>query len=84
MCRAVISALGAPPGLLPRCKLDGEPTHSAVPPLLFGLRLWPQSAWRSMPRSDSNSTNAFWAGTPAAVPDVRRYSVIIQAAKVLI
>jgi hypothetical protein len=44
----------------------------------------PQYAWRSMPRSHSNSTTRFGPARPAAVPDVRRYSVIIQAAKVLI
>ena len=54
--------------------------RSAASPLLFGLRLWASLYAAFCLKLD----NAFCAGTPAAVPDVRRYSVIIQAVKVLI
>ena len=71
MCRAVISALGAPRCLLPRCKLDGQPIRSAVPPLLFGLRLWASVCLALYAAFWLKLDNAFWVGTPAAVPDVR-------------
>jgi hypothetical protein len=56
--------IGCAPGPIARCKLDGEPIRSAVPPLLFGLRLWASVCLALYAAFSLKLDNAFWAGRP--------------------
>jgi hypothetical protein len=67
MCRAVISAMAAPQGLLARCKMDGE----RIALRRFPVALWLTPVGLTLCRVLAQTLQRVWAGTPAAVPDVR-------------